>query len=44
MSQQLTIWVPASVLGPLVFFRFAEGLWTSIIFLGEGLYTAWPIR
>ena len=44
MPQQLTIWVPVSVLGPLVFFRFAKGLWTSIIFLGEGLYIAWPNR
>ena len=33
MPQQLRIWVPVSVLGPLVFFRFAKGLWTSIIFL-----------
>ena len=44
MPQQLTIWVPVSVLGPLVFFRLAKGLWTSIIFLGEGLYIAWPNR
>ena len=44
MPQQLTIWVPVSVLGPLVFFRLAKGLWTSIIFLGEELYIAWPNR
>ena len=38
MAQQLAIWVPVGVLGPLMLFRFAKGLWTSIIFLGEGLY------
>ena len=44
MAQQLAIWVPVGVLGPLMLFRFAKGLWTSIIFLGEGLYIAWPTR
>ena len=44
MPQQLAIWVPVTVLGPLMFFRFAKGLWTSIVFLGEGLYIAWPNR
>lgn len=42
--QQLTVWIPVAAVGPLVFHRFAKGLWTSIIFLGEGLYLAWPTR
>lgn len=44
MPQQLAIWIPVAAVGPLLFFRFAKGLWTSIIFLGEGLYIAWPTR
>jgi len=27
-----------------VFYRLSKGLWTSIIFLGEGLYIPWPNR
>lgn len=42
--QQLTIWTPAAALGPFVFYRLSKGLWTSIIFLGEGLYIPWPNR
>jgi len=42
--QQLAIWLPVAALAPLVFFRYAKGLWTSIIFLGEGLYIPWPHR
>ena len=38
MPQQLGIWTPVAALGPILFFRLAKGLWTSIIFLGEGLY------
>ena len=44
MPQQLTIWTPAAALGPFVFYRLSKGLWTSIIFLGEGLYIPWPNR
>ena len=44
MSQQLGIWTPVAALGPFLFFRLATGLWTSIIFLGEGLYIQWPHR
>lgn len=43
-SQQLGLLLPVAALGPLVFFRLATGLWTSIIFLGEGLYIQWPNR
>ena len=44
MPQQLTIWTPAAALGPFVFYRLSKGLWTSIIFPGEGLYIPWPNR
>ena len=44
ISQQLSIWTPIAALGPLVFYRFSKGLWTSIIFIGEGLYIPWPNR
>ena len=44
MSQQLGILIPVAALGPFLFFRLAKGLWTSIIFLGEGLYIQWPNR
>ncbi len=44
MPQQLGIWIPVAALAPLLFFRLAKGLWTSIIFLGEGLYLQWPNR
>ncbi len=42
MPQQLSIWTSVAALGPFIFFRLAMGLWTSIIFLGEGLYLQWP--
>ena len=44
ISQQLSIWTPTAALGPLVFYRLSKGLWTSIIFIGEGLYIPWPNR
>ena len=44
MNEQLSIWMPVAAIGPVIFFRFAKGLWTSIVFLGEGLYLAWPTR
>lgn len=44
MVQQLTIWTSVAAVGPFMFFRFAKGLWTSIVFLGEGLYLDWPTR
>ena len=43
-SQQLSIRLMVAALGPMLFFRLAKGLWTSIIFLGEGLYLQWPPR
>ena len=42
MPQQLWIWTPVAVLSPLAFHRLSKGLWTSIIFYGEGLYIPWP--
>jgi uncharacterized protein (DUF983 family) len=42
LDQQLAIWMPVAALLPFLFFRFAKGLWTSIVFLGEGLYLDWP--
>ncbi len=42
--QQLSIWTPVAALAPLVFYRSSKGLWTSIIFIGEGLYIPWPNR
>jgi uncharacterized protein (DUF983 family) len=44
VGQQLAIWMPVAALLPVLFFRFAKGLWTSIVFLGEGLYLDWPNR
>ena len=44
VPQRLGILIPITVLGPFLFFRLAKGLWTSIIFLGEGLYIQWPNR
>lgn len=44
MPQQRSILIPVAVLGPCLCFRLARGLWTSIIFLGEGLYLPWPNR
>jgi uncharacterized protein (DUF983 family) len=44
IEQHLVIWMPVAALLPLLFFRFAKGVWTSIIFLGEGLYLDWPRR
>lgn len=41
---QLAVGLPLAAAGPLVFYRHAKGLWTSIIFLGEGLYLSWPSR
>lgn len=43
-SHQALIWTPFAALAPFVFHRFSQGLWVSIIFLGEGLYIAWPHR
>ena len=43
-AQQVAIWTPLAGLGPFVFYRASKGLWTSIIFIGEGLYIPWPNR
>jgi uncharacterized protein (DUF983 family) len=44
LGERLAVGVSLAAVGPLVFFRYAKGLWTSIIFLGEGLYLSWPSR
>ena len=44
MPQQLWIWMSVGSIGPLAFYRLSKGLWTSIIFHGEGLYIPWPHR
>jgi uncharacterized protein (DUF983 family) len=44
LTEQLALWMPAAAVTPLLLFRFAKGLWTSIVFLGEGLYLDWPGR
>ena len=41
-TQQFWIWMPVAAIGPFAFYRLSKGLWTSIIFLGEGLYIPWP--
>lgn len=43
-SLRLGLLLPVAALGPFVFFRLATGLWTSLVFLGEGLYIQWPNR
>jgi uncharacterized protein (DUF983 family) len=43
-TEQLIIWLPVAALGPFAFYRIAKGIWTSIVFLGEGLYLDWPTR
>ena len=42
LDQQLAIWTPVAATGPFVFYRLSKGLWTSVVFLGEGLYLRWP--
>ena len=44
MPQQLWIWMPVGSFAPIAFYRLSKGLWTSIIFHGEGLYIPWPHR
>ena len=43
-SQQTRIGTLVAALGPLVFYRLSKEHWTSIVFLGEGLYIPWPNR
>ena len=43
-AQQLWIWIPLAVVAPLLLHRSATGLWTSLVFIGEGLYLRWPRR
>ena len=42
MSQQLAVWMPVGVAGPFALYRYSKGLWTSLVFHGEGLYIPWP--
>ena len=44
LPEQLAVWIPVAAAGPILLYRVAKGLWTSIIFFGEGLYLAWPTR
>jgi uncharacterized protein (DUF983 family) len=44
MSEQFLLWTTVAACAPFAFFRFAKGLWTSIVFLGEGVYLDWPTR
>ena len=44
MTEQLWLLVPVAGVGPFIFSRLSTGLWTSIVFLGEGLYIQWPNR
>ena len=39
-----SVLLPVAAAGPILFYRVSAGLWTSIIFLGEGLYIQWPNR
>lgn len=43
-SRQLAIGTAIAALGPFAFHRLSKGLWTSFVFLGEGLYIQWPSR
>ena len=43
-SQQAAIGTAIAALGPFAFYRLSKGLWTSVVFLGEGLYIQWPSR
>ena len=42
LSLLLRVGLPVAAMGPILFFRLSKGIWTSIIFLGEGLYLQWP--
>ena len=41
-DEQLAVWTPMAAMGPFLFYRLSKGLWTSVVFLGEGLYHRWP--
>ncbi len=43
-TELTVIWMVAAAIGPFVLHRHAKALWTSIVFLGEGLYIPWPNR
>ena len=43
-SQVTVIWMVGAAIGPFALHRHAKALWTSIVFLGEGLYIPWPPR
>ena len=42
MVQQLTVWAGVSALVSVLLYRRAKGLWTSLVFLGDGVYLEWP--
>ena len=43
-SQQLAVWKATAAIAPFAFHRLSKGLWTSLVFFGEGLYIQWPSR
>lgn len=43
-TQLTVIWMAVAGAGPFALHRHATALWTSIVFLGEGLYIPWPNR
>ena len=43
-DEQLAVWTPMAAVGPFLFYRLSKGLWTSVVFLGEGLYLRWPAQ
>ena len=43
-AEQLWIWMPLAAVAPLLLHRSSTGLWTSLVFMGEGLYLRWPRR
>ena len=43
-SQQFSIGIPVTTLGPFLFFWVSRGLWLSVVFFGERLYIQRPNR
>lgn len=43
-TQRLLLAAIVAALAPFAFFRVAKGVWTGLVFLGEGLYIDWPTR
>lgn len=43
-TQLTVVGMTMAGVGPFALHRLATALWTSIVFLGEGLYISWPNR